>query len=98
MKEFNSLEELRDDKELQSMGRYCWKKVKLNGKEVFACTTNQQYEDIIWSETDEMLNHLFEHFGIVEDTTDLSSEIRDFVLERLEEEYGIELVDVYDEY
>ena len=103
MREFKSIEELQDDEELKKMGRYCWEKVKLNGKEVFACSTNQQYEDIIWSETYEMLEHLFQHFNIEQECnpdyfiTDLSSQVRDFVLETLEEN-GIKFVDVYDEY
>ena len=52
MKEFKTLEEMRDDEELQSMGRYQWQKAKVNGEEVFACSTNQQYEDILWMVTE----------------------------------------------
>lgn len=100
MLNFKTLEELQSNEELRYMGRYCWKKVKLNEKEVFACTTNQQYEDIIWSETHEMLKHLFEHFNI-DDKDDVSydyaSRIRDYVLELLEAN-GVEFVDVFDEY
>ena len=102
MKEFKTVEEMRDDEDLQSMGRYQWQKVKVNGEEVFACSTDQQYEDIIWGGINETLEQLFKHFHISpEDNqdylTDLSSVVRDFVLERLEEN-GIEFVDVYDEY
>jgi len=98
MKEFKSIDELQDDKELQNMGRYCWEKVKLNGKEVFACTTDQQYEDILWGGAYEMLKELFEHFEIDKyDASDFSSDVRDFILARLEE-YGIRFVDVFDEY
>lgn len=100
MLEFNSKQELQNNKELQNMGRYCWKKVKLEGKEVFACTTNQQYEDIIWSETYETLKHLFKHFNIdIDDDniSDYSSSIRDFVLQLLEKD-GIKFVDVFHEY
>ena len=99
MREFKSIEELQDDEKLQKMGRYCWEKVKLNGKEVFACSTNQQYEDIIWSETYEMLEHLFRHFNIKDDfdLVELASLTRDFVLETLVDK-GIKFVDVYDEY
>ena len=97
MKEFKSIEELKNDESLKNMGRYCWEKVKLEGKEVFACTTNQQYEDIIWGGIYEMLNDLFKYYEVKNEPSDLSSDIRDFVLEKLEEE-GIEFVDVYDEY
>ena len=99
MKEFNSVEELRNDEDLQSLGRYSWQKVKLNGKEVFACSTDQQYEDIICSGVYEMLCNLFEHFRLFEnhDTTELTTDIRDFVLGKLKED-GIEFVDVYEEY
>lgn len=102
MKEFKTIEELQANEELQKMGRYCWEKVKLENREVFACTTDQQYEDIIWGGINETLEQLFKHFHISpEDNqdylTDLSSVVRDFVLERLEEN-GIEFVDVYDEY
>lgn len=100
MLEFDNIEDLQNNKDLQNMGRYCWDKVKLNGKEVFACTTNQQYEDIIFGETYEMLKHLFEHFNInteQQDIADYTTSIRDFVLDLLREN-GIEFVDVFDEY
>ena len=100
MLKFKNVEELQNNEELQNMGRYEWNKVKLDGKEVFACTTNQQYEDIIWGETYEMLKHLFEHFKIDDEeqyTADYASTIRDFVLELLGEN-GIKFVDVFDEY
>lgn len=99
MKKFNNVEELQNDPELQKMCRYCWEKVELEGKEVFACTTNQQYEDILWGGAFEMLNQLCEHFRIEDeiDTSDFASIVRDFVLDTLEER-GIILVDVFDEY
>ena len=99
MKEFKTLEEMQNDEELQSMGRYQWQKVKLNGEEVFACSTNQQYEDIIWGGIYDMLDNLFEHFEIKREfsASDYASDIRDKVLEMLEEN-GIKLVDVCDEY
>ena len=99
MRKFNNVEELQNDKDLQSMCRYCWEKVELEGEEVFACTTNQQYEDILWGGAFEMLNQLCEHFRIEDevDTSDFASIVRDFVLETLEER-GIKFVDVFDEY
>ena len=98
IKTFNSLEELQNDKELQCMGRYCWQKVKLEGKEVFACSTNQQYEDILWGGIHEIMTQLFDHFEIEdEDKGEYSSLARDYILELLEEN-GIKFVDVYDEY
>ena len=100
MLEFDNIKDLQNNKDLQKMGRYSWDKVKLNGKEVFACTTNQQYEDIIFGETYEMLKHLFEHFNInteQQDIADYTTSIRDFVLDLLREN-GIEFVDVFDEY
>ena len=99
MKEFKTLEEMRDDEELQYMGRYQWQKVKVNGEEVFACSTNQQYEDILWGGTYEMLDKLFEHFELKGkfDASDYAPTIRDNILEMLEDE-GIKFVDVYDEY
>ena len=99
MKEFKTEEELRADEELQSMGRYQWQKVKVNGEEVFACSTNQQYEDIIWGGVHEMLSELFEHFELKSefDASDYASDIRDKVLEMLDDE-GIKFVDVYEEY
>ena len=99
MKEFKTLEEMRDDEELQSMGRYQWQKAKVNGEEVFVCSTDQQYEDIIWGGIHEMLDNLFEHFELKSefDASDYASDIRDKVLEMLEDE-GIKFVDVYEEY
>ena len=80
------------------MGRYEWQRVKLNGEEVFACSTNQQYEDILWGKTYEMLGDLYEHYEIDESPNgDLCSEVRDLILERLEKD-GIKFVDVFDEY
>jgi len=100
MKEFKTLEELQNNEQLQKMSRYSYEKVKLAGEEVFACTTNQQYEDIIWGSVCEMFHRLFEHFNIEYtggDFGDWSSDIRDKVLELLEEN-GIKFVDVFDEY
>lgn len=99
MKEFKTLEEMRDDEELQNMGRYQWQKVKLNGEEVFACSTDQQYEDIIWGGIYEMLSELFKYYELESefDASDYASDIRDKVLEMLEDE-GVKFVDVYDEY
>ena len=88
MKEYQSLEELQNDEELQNMGRYCWEKVKLNNEEVFACSTNQQYEDITWGHGFNMISEMCKHFNLNREEVspdDLASEIRDFVLERLEE-------------
>ena len=98
VKEFDSLEELKNNQDLHAMGRYCWEKVMLKGKPVYACTTNQQYEDILWGGTYEMLTEFNQHFDIPDAPSgELCSEVRDLILERLQEQ-GIELVDVYDEY
>ena len=99
MRKFKTEQELKNDPELRDMCRYCWERVELEGKEVFACTTNQQYEDIIWGGALEMLNQLCEHFRIADEinTNDLATDVRDFVLEKLEEQ-GVKFVDVFDEY
>ena len=99
MKEFKTLEEMKNDEELQDMYKSEWQKVKVDGKEVFACTTNQQYEDIICSGIYDMLCNLFEHFelGGEDDVPDFVPDIRDLILGNLKEN-GIEFVDVYDEY
>ena len=98
MKKFDTVEELKRDSDLQNMSRNGWTKVLLKGKQVYACTTDQQYEDILWGETYEMLKKFNKHFQIPEGPdTDLCSDVRDFILEKLKEQ-GIELVDVYDEY
>lgn len=45
-----------------------------------------------------MLQNLYTHFCIEkEPSADLCSDVRDFILERLQEQ-GIKLVDVFDEY
>lgn len=98
IKNFENLEALKNDPELMDMDRYSWKKVMLNGEPVYACTTNQQYEDILWGGTCDMLQDLYTHFGIEkEPSADLCSDVRDFILERLQEQ-GFKLVDVFDEY
>ena len=100
MMEFDTLKDLQNDETLQNMGRYQWRKVKLAGEEVFACTTSQQYEDIIWGDIYEMFKKLFEHFEIEkegQDITDCATCIRDEVLELLEK-HGIKFVDVFEEY
>ena len=100
MKEFKTLEELRNDEELQYMGRYQWRKVKVNGKEVYACTTDQQYEDIICSGIYEMLENLFKHFEISTENlfiSDFIPDMRDLIIGNLKEN-EIEFVDVYEEY
>ena len=100
MLEFNTVEELRNCKELQNMGRYENKKVKLAGKEVFACTTNQQYEDIIFDAVCDIVTRLNIQFGgrLIDCPEDISTDIRDTVLKLLKEKYGIEFVDVFEDY
>jgi len=100
MKTFNTLEELKADKELQNMSRYSSERVMLNGKEVIACRTNQGYEDIIWGGAYEMLEELNKKydFRVDLDTCELASMVRDSVLDLLYEQYGIEFVDIFDEY
>lgn len=98
---YSSIEELRTDEELQNMSRYEYKKVILDGKPVFACTTNQQYEDILWSGVNDALRKFEDHFGLtgedILDVDDFSSEIRDIILDRYEKR-GIRLVDVFENY
>lgn len=97
-REFSSLTELQNDPQLQNMGRYCFERVLLNGEEVFACSTNQQYEDILWGGAYKILNELFSHFHITEPVnTDLCSSVRDLILESLGKD-GVKFVDVYDKY
>lgn len=98
MLKFKTIEELWDCKELQNMGRYNYQEVMLDGKKVIACTTNQQYEDIIWGGAHDILENLDAHFGTDIASGDLASQIRDFILSRLEDEYEIRFVDVFDEY
>ena len=98
MLQFNSLDELRDCVELKKMHRYQFQKVMLNGKEVIACTTNQQYEDIIWGGVQEILEELDERYGTNIAEGDLASDTRNFILARLESEYGVEFVDVFTDY
>lgn len=98
MKEFKTIEELRNCEELQNMGRYEWQKVLLDGKEVIACTTNQQYEDIIWGGVYEILEQLNQKYRTKIVSSDLASEIRDEILERLEKYHDVSFVDIFDEY
>lgn len=98
MLEFKTREELQNCEELQNMGRFEWEKVLLDGKEVFACTTDQQYEDIIWGGLFELLEDLNQYYRTEIDSSGLAADIRDVILERLEKDYGIEFVDVFDEY
>lgn len=97
MLKFKSLEELKSNKELQNMGRYEHQKVKLNGEIYNACTTNQQYEDIIWGKLYEIFEELNKEYELVIPSDDFSSEIRDVILEKLED-HGVRFVDVFDEY
>ena len=104
MLSFNNLKELQDCEELQNMCRFEWREVILNGKTVIACTTNEQYENILWSGLNEVLEELMEYYGkdcsshSKYDMTDLTSEVRDFVLEKLDKEFDMRFVDVYDFY
>ena len=103
MLSFESKKELQNCEELQNMGRYQWQKVLLKGEEVIACTTDQQYEDVIWGGLYEMFKELFEYYGksedeVMDDITELSSEVRDHILDMLEKEKKIKFVDVFDEY
>ena len=101
IREYATVEEMRNDEEMQNMGRYCHVKAKIAGKEVIVCTTDQQYEDLIWGTLYELLEEIFKRYDLHSDEdalTDNASELRDKVLELLEKEYGIEFVDVFEEY
>ena len=95
---FNTEEELKACKELQNMGRYEHQNVMLDGKEVIACTTNQQYEDIIWGAVYDMLEELEKEYEFSTDKSDIAAETRDFVLDKLKKYSKVEFVDVFDEY
>lgn len=97
MREFKTIEEVKNCVELRKAGRYHWERVKVNGEEMIACTTDQQYEDIIWSGIYEMLEQLSDKYDLVIDSMNMASEVRDIVLEKLEEEH-VKFVDVFDEY
>ena len=98
MLNFNSIDELRKDEDLRRMNRYCHQRVKLKGKEVIACTTNQQYEDIIWGGAQDILEALDDRYGTKIADSDLATDIRDFILARLESEFDVKFVDVFTEY
>lgn len=98
MLEFKTREELQNCEELQNMYRYEWQTVKLNEKEVIACTTNQQYEDIIWGGLYDIFEELNKYYELEISSSDFASTIRDEILERFEKSEGIEFVDVFDEY
>lgn len=98
MLKFKTKKELQNCEELQNMCRYEWQIVKLNGEDVIACTTNQQYEDIVWGGINEMLEELMNYYEREDDITDITSEIRDYVYNKLEEVLRIKFVDVFDEY
>ena len=98
MLEFKTLKELQDNKELQNMSRYEYQEVMLDGEKVIACTTNQQYEDIIWGGAQEILEELDDYYGTNIQSGDLATEIRDFILARLEDVYDMRFVDVFNEY
>ena len=97
MLEFKTKDELQNCEKLQNMGRYCWKRVILNKEEVIVCTTDQQYEDIIWGDAYEMLETLFDYYNINLDIVEFATATRDFVLDILEQN-GVRFVDVFDEY
>ena len=98
MLEFNDVEELRDCKELQNMARYQYKVVKLEGKEAIVCPTNQQYEDIIWGGIQNILEEIDDVYKTNVSSGDLAALTRDFILNSLEDGYGVRFVDVFDEY
>ena len=98
MREYNSIEELKADKELQTMSRYAHVKARINGKEVIVCRTNQQYEDIIWGGVYDVMEKLNEKYGLTVDTCNYASEIRDIILGKLSDEYDVHFVDIFDEY
>ena len=98
MKNFNTVEQLREDPKLKTMSRYQWEKVLLDGKEVYACTTNQQYEDILYGGFEQVVKELFEHFQIQDAYPgDYATILREYLLRELEKD-GYTFVDVYEEY
>jgi len=100
LREYSSVEEMRKDEELQNMGRYCHTKAKIAGKEVIVCTTNQQYDDLIWGTMYDLLISLNNEYDlkIGRLTNDIASELRDRVIEHLEDNFNVIFVDVFEEY
>ena len=102
--QFDTIEELRTNKDFQNMGLYEFRKAILAGKEVIVCATNQVYEDIIWGKTYDMLQELQNEFSLFGtggnkylNTSDLSTDVREFILAKLEKD-GIKFVCVFEEY
>ena len=93
MLEFKSVEEMREA--LQDITTH--KVVLIDGKETIVCPTNQLYEDIIWGKAFSMLSRLERRFDVEVYSCDLASEIRDAILEKLEEN-GIRFECVHEEY
>ncbi len=98
MKEFKTLEDLKNDKTLQNLCKTEWEKVKVNGKEVIACGTNLAYEDTIWGGAYDIISEINKEFRLNLDTCEMASVIRDKILELMFLDYGIEFVDMYEEY
>ena len=98
MKEFKTLEELKSNRDLHKLCKTEWQKVKVNGKEVIACGTNLAYEDIIWGGAYDIISEINKEFRLNLDTCEIASVIRDKILELMFLDYGIEFVDIYEEY
>ncbi len=99
---FNTEQEIKDNEELQKLGKYEHTKVMLYGEqgigdEVIVCGTDMPYEDIIYDRAYLMISELEKRFDLKIDKTNFSTELRDKALELLED-YGIRFIDMYDEY
>lgn len=106
-KSFSSIEEAKDWG-AQNLDEHEFVKAKIGNEDksevVFLCGTDKAYEEELWSDLYEILEkHLGYFDGDIDDDddskiVDQSSELRDVVIEWIEEATGNRFVDVSDEY
>lgn len=103
MKKYNTIEDAQNKH--RELGKYESEVVEINNKKVILSGTNQKYEDILFGGVLATLENLKDSYrkdlnelGVDVDTMDISSQVRDFVLEILENQYNVEFVEQCEEY
>ena len=98
MLEFNSLEELKNNEELKALSKQDFQKVLLQGREAIVCGTNLVYEDMLWGGIYEIIYQVNEKFDLLLDECEFASQLRDEILDMICDSYGIQFIDMCDEY
>ena len=91
---YASIEEAREKH--RDLHKHEYEVIHVNNKPIIFCGTCLPYEDLIWPRLSDLFEELFQAFPDIQtinqhvNSVDLSSEVRDLILNQLKKEYNID--------